>query len=347
MPTTNPPPRPPFSSLPLDPTGPPGNAWGLYGTHDELGALNLLTPTVIKSAAQEIQLGERVSLDWSLNLPTFPSFGRPPFQWKLTNRSHPDGCKRTVNDDMLCEFNTQSSSQWDGFRHYGYQSRKLYYGGRKQEEVEGESGVLGIDRVAKAGGVTTRGVILDYPRWVKKQGREKVNPLSASSISADELESMLKETGVETRAGDLLLLRTGFTERYLELDMRERKELAGKPPAFLGVESSKSVLKWIWEHGFMAVAGDAPSFEMSPLVGEHNKVGGLWKGESWEEEMQGGGLVHQWCLGGWGVMIGEMWDLEALCDKADELQRWTCFVSSVPLNVPGGVASPPNAVAIF
>ncbi|KAJ8114129.1 hypothetical protein OPT61_g3909 [Boeremia exigua] len=158
---------------------------------------------------------------------------------------------------------------------------------------------------------------------------------------------MLAQTGVQARDGDLLLVRTGFTEQYAKLGEQERKELAGKPPAFAGVESSKETLRWIWESGFVAVAGDAPSFEMAPLVGDHNKPGGIWKGEEWEGDMQGGGLLHQWLLGGWGVMIGEMWDLERLCEKAEQLGRWTCFVSSVPLKVPSGVASPPNAVAIF
>lgn len=144
---------------------------------------------------------------------------------------------------------------------------------------------------------------------------------------------MLQETGVQVRDGDLLLLRTGFTEQYLRLSMEERKAMGQRPPTFLGVESSVPVLKWIWEKGFVAVAGDAPSFEMSPLVGDHNKVGGLWQGESWEQEMQGGGLLHQWLLGGWGVMIGEMFDLEKLCSKAEALGRATCFVSSVPLKV--------------
>jgi hypothetical protein len=111
----------------LDKSGPAGNAWGLYGANDELGALNMLTPSTVKSAAAEIQLGVRVSLDWSLNLPSYPSFGRPSFDWKMENRSHPDGTKRTVNDDHL-NVNTQSSSQWDGFRHYGYQGAKKYYG---------------------------------------------------------------------------------------------------------------------------------------------------------------------------------------------------------------------------
>lgn len=206
-------------------------------------------------------------------------------------------------------------------------------GGRTQQDVEGDSGVIGIDRVAEAGGITARGVILDYPRYLHRHGKESVDALTASSISAETLKDMLKDTGVTPKAGDLLLVRSGFTKRYLELSEADRKALANKPPNFLGVESSKDVLQWIWESGFVAVAGDAPSFEMSPLVGDHNKPGGIWKGEVWEESMQGGGLVHQWCLAGWGVMIGEMWDLERLCDKAEELKRYTCFVSSVPLKV--------------
>ncbi|KAH7356307.1 putative cyclase-domain-containing protein [Pyrenochaeta sp. MPI-SDFR-AT-0127] len=340
-----PPARPPFSDLPLDKNGPPGNAWGLYGTDDELGALNMITPATVKAAAQEIQTGDRVSLDWYLNLPSYPSFARPPFGWKIENRRHPDGTKRIVNDDHL-DINTQSSSQWDGFRHYGYQKAARYYGGRTQQDVEG-SEVIGIDRIADSGGITARGVILDYPRYLEKNGKAKVDALSDNHISAEVLRDMLKDTGVKPRDGDLLLLRTGFTRDYESLGIEARKELANKSPTFLGVQSSKDTVQWIWENGFVAVASDAPSFEMSPLVGPHNKPGGIWKGEAWEEEMQGGGLLHQWLLAGWGVMIGEMWDLERLCEKAVELKRATCFVSSVPLKVPGGVASPPNAVAIF
>lgn len=111
--------RPPFSTLPLTPEGPPGNAWGLYGQDDTLGALNLLTPAIVAAAArEEIRTGERVSLDWSLNKPSHPSFDRPSFGWELQHRKTPDGTPRTVNDDAL-NFNTQCSSQWDGFRHYG------------------------------------------------------------------------------------------------------------------------------------------------------------------------------------------------------------------------------------
>lgn len=47
-----------FSSLPLDPNGPPGNAWGRFGTADQLGML-------------EVVSGVRISLDWPLNKPIY------------------------------------------------------------------------------------------------------------------------------------------------------------------------------------------------------------------------------------------------------------------------------------
>jgi hypothetical protein len=117
--TSNPPdqpPRPPFSALPLDPSGPHGNAWGLYGPTDQLGTLNKLTPSVIaSSAASEIKTGIRVPLDLPLTVPATPSFGRQKFRHQIINKGAQG---RSINDDVV-EFNTQGSSQWDGLRHYG------------------------------------------------------------------------------------------------------------------------------------------------------------------------------------------------------------------------------------
>lgn len=108
------PPLPQFDNLTLDPKGPKGNAWGLF-SNTSLGMLNLLTPSNTARAAQEeIKTGYRVSLDWDLTKPTNPSFGRKGLQWELRNKAG-----HSINDDVLVEMNTQGSSQWDGFRHYG------------------------------------------------------------------------------------------------------------------------------------------------------------------------------------------------------------------------------------
>lgn len=108
----------PFDSLPLDPTGPPGNAWGRFGKDDQLGTLNLLTPERVVEAAKEIRTGVRISLDWPLSMPSHPSFNRDPFKQEIVLRS-----PNCIFDDIL-SFNSQGSTQWDGFRHYGISSER-------------------------------------------------------------------------------------------------------------------------------------------------------------------------------------------------------------------------------
>ena len=104
---------PDFSELPLDPEGPPGNAWGLWGKDDQLGMLNLLTPEVVAASAKEIQQGIRISLDYPFDKPAVPTDDRKRFEHRIIH--HPNV---PMNDDEVC-LNTQSSTQWDGFRHFG------------------------------------------------------------------------------------------------------------------------------------------------------------------------------------------------------------------------------------
>jgi hypothetical protein len=57
--------------------------------------------------------------------------------------------------------------------------------------------------------------------------------------------------------------------------------------------------------------------------------------------------LHQWLLPHAGIPIGEMWNLEALATACVKLKKWTFLFSSAPLNVLGGIASPPNAIALL
>jgi hypothetical protein len=56
---------------------------------------------------------------------------------------------------------------------------------------------------------------------------------------------------------------------------------------------------------------------------------------------------HEVMLAGWGMPIGELFDLEALGKHCKKTGGYEFFVVSEPVNVPGGVASPPNILAIF
>lgn len=58
-------PYPSFSNLPVDKSGPRGNAWGLWGPDDQLGTLNHLTDKRVRDACRdEVRTGERVSLKY-------------------------------------------------------------------------------------------------------------------------------------------------------------------------------------------------------------------------------------------------------------------------------------------
>lgn len=86
------------------------------------------------------------------------------------------------------------------------------------------------------------------------------------------------------------------------------------------------MLEFLWDSQFAAVAGDCPGFEAWPPTEQ---------------------AMHQILLSGFGMPIGELFDLEELSRECEKQQRWTFFFTSQVLNVRGGVASPPNAIAIF
>lgn len=92
------------------------------------------------------------------------------------------------------------------------------------------------------------------------------------------------------------------------------------------MEQSEEMIRWVWDN-FSAVAGDQPSFEAWPSR------------EDW--------ALHEVLLAGYGTPIGELFWLEDLAAACEREGRWSFFVTSEPCNVPGGVASPPNILAIF
>ncbi|KAM3434690.1 hypothetical protein NHJ13734_005869 [Beauveria thailandica] len=312
--------RPSFDSLPLRKDGPRGNAWGLYGDDDELGTLNLLTPDTTTSAAKEIIDGTRVATDWPLDSMQPPAFGRQAFKHEIRPKA-----PRAVNDDVVT-FNTQSSTQWDGFRHYGVEGG-VFYNGTTQEQILG-SDRIGTHAWVETGGIVGRGVLLDWAAWAEKKSLD-IDVFSRYSITAETLNEVAASQGTTFRQGDVLFIRTGFTETYDRLTSEAKtnftKELT---PTAIGVESSRDTLKWIWDHGFAAIAGDQPAMEAWPPV-------------------KNGFTLHEWLLAGWGMPIGELFNLKRLGEECRKRKRWTFFFSSMPIYTRGGVASPPNGVAIF
>ena len=62
----------------------------------------------------------------------------------------------------------QSGSQWDGFRHFGFQAQKRFYNDTTIDDVI-KTTKIGIDAWSRAGGIATRGVLIDFWEWSKKE----------------------------------------------------------------------------------------------------------------------------------------------------------------------------------
>ena len=215
---------------------------------EELGVAQLL-----RVIANHLQ---RISMNWPLDAQKdLVFFGRQVFHKHVYQKP-----PRIVNDDVW-EFNTQSSSQWDGFRHFGYQKEAKFYNGVTLEDIHGEnaSNVNGIGAWSEKG-IVGRGVLIDYHTW-RVQNNIEYEPFRTGSIPLKHLKEILKSQGTELKFGDILIIRSGYMDSYNKKSRSEIAELVKvQPPCFAGVEQSEDMLQWIWEN-FSAVAGDQPSFE--------------------------------------------------------------------------------------
>ncbi|KAL5041444.1 hypothetical protein BDW71DRAFT_201361 [Aspergillus fruticulosus] len=336
---------PDYDSLPPVKGMPRGCAWGVFdkdGKKDHIGCLNLLTPSVVRAALEEAETGQSVSLNWPINAIHKPGFERAGL--KHTISSFQDTPVKLHGFDDEVSFNTQCSSQWDSLVHFAHQPSGFSYNGVKPTK-EGllqadtpfhkDPDLPTLDHWHSRGGLVGRGVLLDYQAYADAHGR-KYSPFEAHKITVTDLDAVAKWEHVELRQGDIVIVRSGFTKGLQDAATPEKQAECMATHRAVGVEGNEATAKWFWNKHFAAVAGDAIAFECLPSTKEDGTEGTI-----------GDLVLHQYFLGLFGLNIGELWDLEALSRLCAEKKKYSFLLTSCPLNVPGSVGSPPNALAIF
>ncbi|KAF3760358.1 hypothetical protein M406DRAFT_297135 [Cryphonectria parasitica EP155] len=337
---------PDFDHLPAVEGMPQGCAWGVFdkdGKKDLLGTLNLLTPAVVAAAAAEVKDGVSISLNWPLNGIKIPIPGRKApvhkfISFLTPNELTPSTCHGW--DDEL-EFNTQFSSQWDSLCHMQHQPSGLAYNGTKvtldglsSPQTSAENSLPTLDHWHAHGGLVGRGVLIDFKGYMDAQNKP-YHCLDGYRITVEDIENVARHQKVEFRHGDILIIRTGVTEIFENLTPEDLAKL--QQFRLSGLHGSEDTARWVWNRHFSAVAGDSSSFEAFPPLkadGTEGSVGDL-------------AVLHQYFLAMFGLPIGELWDLKALSAYCRKTGRYSFMLTSAPLNHPGLVASPPNALAIF
>jgi kynurenine formamidase len=319
---------PSYAELPIRAGAPPGSSWGLWGDDDVLGTLNLLTPERVMTAIAGVRRGAVFNLNLEMELPDPPLYRRS----RTLHEVHGGG---NTLDDTLSGYNTQSSTQWDGFRHVRHLVHG-YYNGLQSDEH-------GVHYWARRG-IVGRGVLVDVGRWREAQGR----PLRCGepdAIEPEEIVATLDAQHTVVATGDLLLIRTGWTNWYRRLDQETRNELGmARLAPSCGLRPGESTAALLWDLHVAAVASDSPAFEILPFGGLADPdearavLGDPVRGPE--------AFLHFRLLGLLGIPIGEMWDLDGLADDCAGDGGYHCLIVSSPLNLDRGVGSPANAVAI-
>jgi kynurenine formamidase len=313
---------PSYRELPVKPGAPAGSAWGLFGDDDQLGTLNLLTPERVAAAARLVRKGAVFPLNLPVNQPDPPLFGRGAVRQVFLEREF-------SRDDYLDNFYPQATSQWDSLRHILH-PREGFYNGTSREEVVAGGGRLGIENMARRG-IAGRGVLLDVARYLEGAG-QPIDCTVATVIDRSALDGCRAAQGVDVRTGDILLVRTGWLRWYTSVAMPEQKRaISGDAMTNLrapGIGPDEEMAKYLWDLHIAAVAADNPALEPWPPGPERQ------------------GFMHFRLIPLLGMPIGELWWLDDLADDCATDGVCESFFTSAPLNVPGGVGSPPNALAI-
>jgi len=313
---------PPFDTLPRLPGNGVQHAWDVWGRGDNLGTLNRLTADAVAAGAACVRSGERIGLSLPLGLPDPAFFGRKGFTHTFT----PMG--PAAWDDFVDGLYPQCSTQWDGLRHIG--SPDGWYGGwraRPGDDLE----PLGIHHWA-ARGIVGRGVLVDLAAHATAADRS-YDPFTRVTFRPADIAAALAAQGTSLRPGDVLCVRTGWTDKYLALSPDARaaladgmKDVAGYTSA--GLAGSEETARFLWDAGVAALPTDNPAVEVTPSD-------------------LADGFLHGRLIPGLGMAIGELFSFGALAAACAREGRYEFLFVSVPLNVTGAVGSPGNAVAVL
>ncbi len=170
-----------------------------------------------------------------------------------------------------------------------------------------ESGLerLSVDTIAP---IFRRGILLDVA------SHEHTDALPVDfTVTPEHLDSIAKAEGVEIRAGDVVLVRTGWA-RFWEDAAKYIRQVKGPGPGAPGA-------RWMSERGIFAAGSDTVCFERVP-----------------DPAMP----VHVHLLVEKGIHIIECLNLEQLA--ADRVYEFTFMAA--PLKIRGGTGSPIRPIAL-
>jgi kynurenine formamidase len=289
--------------------------WGKWGTADEKGCLNYITPGVVTSAAATVSSGRTVSLSLPLNTVAGPDNPKPVAHYMTMNSDFDlgSGSLRVACDYLGIEFHGDAHSHIDALCHVMYEG-SIYNGVPVSAVSSAGASVQSIDSAST--GIVTRGVLLDIPRL---RGVPWLEP--GEAVYADELLAAEQTQGVTLRQGDVLYFRTGHHRRRLDLGPWDAAVLkAGLHPSAMSLLHEREIAAFGSDGDGDAVPNGCESV-MYP--------------------------IHALGMNAMGLHFMDSLQFEDLAVACVEEDRWAFMTVIAPLRLMRGTGSPVNPIAVF
>ncbi|HET9488275.1 MAG TPA: cyclase family protein [Methylomirabilota bacterium] len=304
-------------------TGQRCSNWGKWGHDDELGTLNYITPDTIVRASRLVKRGVTFSLAIPLDS-TGPQINQPRrfnpiHRMILTGPDFTTGAFKRPGgvgfaDDMVI-MALQCATQWDALSHC-FLDGKLYNGYDANLVSSEGAKKNGIEKMARF--IVTRGVLLDIPRV---KGVEWLEP--GYAITAEDLDAAVQAHRVSVGRGDALLVRTG------QMAMCRRRKSWGDYAGGDAPGLSFHTADWIHAHQLAALATDTWGMEVRP-----NELPDSYQ------------PLHQILIPHMGLLVGEIFDLDALAEDCGRDGVYEFQFVAPPLPITGAVGTPVNPLAV-
>ncbi len=285
--------------------------WGRWGASDDAGTINLITPEKRKEAAALVQSGRAVSLAYPLNTVGGPGNFNPAQHYIRTWRE-------AAVDYIGLLFHGYATTHVDALCHIFWEGKG--WNGHPASDVTSTGARFGaVD--AWANGITTRGVLLDIPKF---RGVPFVD-LDAP-VRGWELEAAAEAQGTPLRSGDAVLVYSG-----------RAAFLAGRPEAVPGTRPTAGL-----------------HVDCCPVLKKYDAAILGWdqldatpSGYEAFDTRAAGGPVHVVAIVYMGLPLLDNARLEPLAEACAQEGRYEFLLTINPLNVRGGTGSPVNPIAIF
>ncbi|MGK2965686.1 MAG: cyclase family protein [Tepidiformaceae bacterium] len=286
--------------------------WGRWGPDDSAGTINLITPEKRREGAALVRTGRAVSIAHPLNTVGQPGNWNPAQHFMRFNPN-------SSGDYIGVYFHGYAHTHIDALCHIFWQG-KMWNGKDPAKEVT-PAGALsgGIDALSQ--GITTRGVLVDIPRF-----RGTPHVTLDAPVCGWEIEAATEAQGTPLRPGDALLVFSGRKAFY-----------EGNPGAVPGIPPAPGL------HA-----------DCVPVL-RRNDVALLgWDmldaNPSGYEVFANAFLdipVHVFAITYMGLPLLDNANLDPLAAACAEENRWEFMFTLNPLHVRGGTGSPVNPIATF